>query len=373
MCHRNNTDPVASVRSLFQKAIRIILVASAILLSACGGSESHNSVNPYRDAGTANNTAAKSKSDIKLVVGPKYKTYTEFESAVWVAHALAKLRCEANYPQLSFENEFCALSTAVDIWREIKKKNNIADIPDNTLDDLDAVKKAGFMREYVWVYWRQEYWFAPTDLLLDKFNIWRGQHLGQHNPNNNPDIVAVHTESEIEPRFVASAFNNGYPDTIADLSYISDGVYFPTQWGKSVRYQLDKHSQHHGYADIYIYDIPKSQQGSERKSLTLAISSKVKAEILVSQQRGVYHDFSEVLEDTLTHTPSQTYFARGVYRLSINHVKYFSALYLCLSGDKIFKVRLTYPDNTHFQNSDHFKAFAFEAFEKLIAQRNNAT
>lgn len=366
---RNTVPRISNIITSKVFSFTLIFLTSIGLLTSCGSLEQNGVLNPYNDADT---TAGKKNgdSDIKLVVGPKYQSYDQFESAVWIAHALARLECEKSYPQLSFENEYCAVNTAVDIWRDIKKKNEVSNA---SLDDMAAVKKAGFLREYVWEYWRQEYWFQPSDLILEKFDLWRNTHLAQHHANISPDIIAIHTDADIEPRFVTSSFNNGYPENIADFSYTGDGTYYPAQLGKSVRYQIDKHSTQRGYADIYIYDIPKDQQSSERRSLTLAVSSQVKAELLDLREKGMFNDFSEVLEDTMTHAPSQTYFARGVYRFTMNHVKYFSTLYLCLNKNKIFKIRLTYPDNSHYQNSDHFKGFAFEAFEKLFEQNKKST
>ena len=347
----------------------VVLLCISFFLSGCAILDHDPSSAPSTDSNSTHpadalkNSAA--NSDIKLLVGPKYKDYDQNQSAVWIAHALAKLRCESAYPRLSFDNEFCAINTALEIWRDIKEKEAVNE---DTLDDMEEVKRAGFLREYVWVYWHQDYWFKPEALLLDKFNAWRAKHLLRHQANNNPDIVAVKTKIEIEPRFEPNTFNSGYPDTIGNFHYISDGRYFPMKLGASVRYQIDRHSPQRGYAEIYIYDIPESQRSSERKSLTLAISSQVKAEILSLQKHDLYHEFSVVSEDSLSELPEQPFFVRGVYRFTANHVKYFSTLYLCLTEDKIFKVRITYPDNPHNQKGDHFKDFVLEAFKKIMTK-----
>jgi len=372
MSHRSNSSAAANAATPNTSVQRIAVALLCALFNIVGCSNLEHQDKPPSAKDSASTLTEKLNDDnIKLVVGPKYKTYNQYQTAVWIAHALAKLSCEDAYPLMSFENEYCATNSAMNIWRDIKKKDD--EVSFGTLDDMQAVKKAGFLREYVWEYFHQDYWFKPDSLLLDKFDVWRHKHLAEHHANTDPDIVAVKIKSDIQPHYEASSFNSGYPDMIGNFYYVGDGLYFPSRLGKSVSYQLDKHSTQRGYADIRIYDIPRAQKNSERKSLTLAISSQVKAEILQLQKHGMYHDFSTVVEDTLTPLSRPSFWARGVYRFTYNHVKYFSTLYLVLTEDKVFRVRITYPDNLHYQNSDHFKSFAFEAFDKLMAQKDHTT
>lgn len=338
---------------MFKKSsISSLLGCSLLLLSACVS----QSPNPH----TKQKTSKKPRIEINL--GENYKNYDKQESKAWLAHALAKISCAEHYPNLSFENEFCATATALRIWADLKKEEYTESA---TLDDMLAVKRAGFLREYVWVYLRQEYWFKPEDLLLDKFEQWRELHLQSHFPNTHIDIVAREAKPPINPHFEKSAFNTGYPEHIGEFEYKGEGRYFPAEYGKSVRYQKGSEIGKLNHADIYIYDIPPKQRASDRKKLTLSMSSQVKAEIIHVAEAGIYHNFKTLQESSISLPGENSICSKGVYGISINNLPHFSTLYLCLYKDKVFKVRISYPNNEHYAKSNHFQDFALEAFEKL--------
>ena len=322
-----------------------------LLLSACASNPSDRSAQQQQK-----------KPRIEINLGENFKNYNKQESKAWLAEALAKLSCADHYPILSFENEYCATNTALRIWADVKKEEFAES---STLDDMLAVKRAGFLREYLWVYLRREYWFKPDDLLLDKFDKWRARHLKSHIPNTQIDVEARTAQPPINPHFEKSSFNSGYPEHIGKFEYQSEGRYFPTQYGKSVRYQIGSEIGNLNHADIYIYDIPPKQRVSDRKKLTLSISSQVKAEIIHVAESGGYQNFRTLQEGSIELPGENTMCSKGVYGVSINNLPHFSTLYLCLYKNKVFKIRISYPNNQHYANSNHFQDFVLEAFEKL--------
>jgi hypothetical protein len=66
-------------------------------------------------------------------------------------------------------------------WASLKGKDSM--IFDPYLDQLLAVKEAGFLAEYVWFYLRVPDWAEkPDGLKLDEFSQWQRLNLGAHKP-----------------------------------------------------------------------------------------------------------------------------------------------------------------------------------------------
>lgn len=50
---------------------------------------------------------------------------------------------------------------------------------------LQAVYKAGYLREYVWRFQNKKYWTEPKGLNLTQFDSWARQHLAGHVPQSH--------------------------------------------------------------------------------------------------------------------------------------------------------------------------------------------
>lgn len=70
-----------------------------------------------------------------------------------------------------FEGEVKARGTLASIWAEFK--NTQPDLKNKSLDDLLTVYKAGFIREYTWVFLANDTWSQPEAMKLEDFLSWR--------------------------------------------------------------------------------------------------------------------------------------------------------------------------------------------------------
>ena len=104
----------------------------------------------------------------------------------WVAYSLMKSVCQLELGgdnparQSSYDCEFKARSVLVGAWAERQAED--PGISDDYLDELLAVQKAAYLREYTAYFFRRDNWHVPVDVNVDSFGEWRRQHLRRHRP-----------------------------------------------------------------------------------------------------------------------------------------------------------------------------------------------
>ncbi|MES1184069.1 MAG: hypothetical protein ABUL60_09640 [Myxococcales bacterium] len=87
---------------------------------------------------------------------------------------------EARDHQSPFEEECCARDALAEFWAEQKSGTQESDA---YLDLLVNVRRAGFIREYVWRYLRQAGMATPRRLNLRGFDAWVSERdLAFHQP-----------------------------------------------------------------------------------------------------------------------------------------------------------------------------------------------
>jgi hypothetical protein len=87
----------------------------------------------------------------------------------------------------TFDEEVEARKTMAQIWKELKEKDQ--GCKDRYLDELLPVHEADFMREYIWIYLRQQSWSGqPKDLRLKEFSQWQQLHLREHQSETHGNI-----------------------------------------------------------------------------------------------------------------------------------------------------------------------------------------
>ena len=86
----------------------------------------------------------------------------------------------------AFEGEVKARSTLASIWEEFK--NSQPDLKNKYLDDLLAVYKAGFIREYTWVFLGNDTWLQPDGLQLEDFSAWSKANIPNHVPETRAGV-----------------------------------------------------------------------------------------------------------------------------------------------------------------------------------------
>lgn len=104
----------------------------------------------------------------------------------WVAYSLAKSVCQlemgGDIParQSSYDCEFRARDVLVDAWAEQRAVHSGSS--DDYLDDLLAVREAGYLGEYTAFFFRRNHWQVPAAIDLDAFKGWRRKQLRRHRP-----------------------------------------------------------------------------------------------------------------------------------------------------------------------------------------------
>lgn len=108
-------------------------------------------------------------------------------SAAWMAYGMQKAlwRTKTFFEKnpgatvygYSFMEEVECRRSLAEIWLDLKKKDGSTD---PYLDDLAAVVKAGFIREYVWHYFRQADWIAPADMHEEAYESWAQNAIPNH-------------------------------------------------------------------------------------------------------------------------------------------------------------------------------------------------
>ena len=145
--------------------------------------------------------AKKDKLNISVVVDNESLTAKpQGVMGAWIGYAMARANwisdhvkagsAEAKTYVRTFEEEVAGRDSLVTIWGELKaSESGLADL---YLDQLQRVKEAGFLREYVWVNLRQAEWSVePTGLQLARFEAWAKENIDGH-------VVETHADAKIE-------------------------------------------------------------------------------------------------------------------------------------------------------------------------------
>jgi len=82
--------------------------------------------------------------------------------------------------QSSYHCEFKARNILVEAWAERRAKD--PGISDDYLDDLLAVREAGYVDEYTVHYFARDDWQVPVEVDVDSFSTWRRSNLRGHRP-----------------------------------------------------------------------------------------------------------------------------------------------------------------------------------------------
>lgn len=115
-------------------------------------------------------------------LAPRAYADPDAASKAWTSYSLARSICQLavgdpNPARVStFDCELKARHALLETWQEQ------AGAADAYLDELAAVGAAGFLEEYVAVYFGRDGWQLPADLDADAFDAWRRTNLRGHRP-----------------------------------------------------------------------------------------------------------------------------------------------------------------------------------------------
>lgn len=110
-------------------------------------------------------------------------------AAAWMGYGV-QFASEVGSESAGFEREVAARQALVEMWVELQAaKPKRSRAPDAYLDELTAVYRAGFLREYVWVFLRELAWVAPQEpLSLERFTSWKAVNLKDHTPQTRARV-----------------------------------------------------------------------------------------------------------------------------------------------------------------------------------------
>ena len=146
---------------------------------------------PRVDAAAAGNDLG-----IQIVLDPSLKD--QKDAPVWLAYALGRANYIQSHPDLyrhakgriapRFEEELKGRTDAVQVYVELKEQDKSLRSP--YFEDLEKVRTAGFLKEYVWSYFNPGPWEdAPPPERLAAFKSWMAGNLQGHRPQTYGTIV----------------------------------------------------------------------------------------------------------------------------------------------------------------------------------------
>lgn len=104
----------------------------------------------------------------------------------WVAYSLTRSVCQLELGgdnparQNSYDCEFRARKLLLDAWLEQRSAN--PGLADDYLDQLLAVREAGYLGAYTAYFFRRGDWQVPAAIDANAFDQWRRRHLRGHRP-----------------------------------------------------------------------------------------------------------------------------------------------------------------------------------------------
>ena len=99
--------------------------------------------------------------------------------AMWIDGKFTETFPDRGPYQYTFSEEVYARRYLVGFWLSLKQKSPAP--VDRYLDELAAVDRAGFLKEYVWRHFFSNQWFENSDgLRLEAFTQWEKEYLPGH-------------------------------------------------------------------------------------------------------------------------------------------------------------------------------------------------
>ncbi len=125
--------------------------------------------------------------EASVVINWNPSAVSQNEGALWLGYLLARIQYRGQNNTIApyygtqpagFEEEVSARDTAGQIYVDLRQKERNLNVA--YFNDLERVRAAGFIREYVWVYLNRGAWSDPGGLRLTEFDQWRRANLAGH-------------------------------------------------------------------------------------------------------------------------------------------------------------------------------------------------
>ncbi len=86
----------------------------------------------------------------------------------------------------SFDAEVFARQKQVTIWSELLQKQKL---DYDFMEQMERVVNAGFLKEYVWHFYRKDRWTQPPALRLAEFNAWATANVPDHHAMSGAKVL----------------------------------------------------------------------------------------------------------------------------------------------------------------------------------------
>ena len=86
----------------------------------------------------------------------------------------------------TFDAEVYARETQVVVWKELLQKMKL-NYP--FMSQMVEISDSGYMKEYVWTYYKKTSWEQPAGLRIPEFSAWAQQHLQGHKSQTGAQII----------------------------------------------------------------------------------------------------------------------------------------------------------------------------------------
>ena len=160
----------------------LLFIIASFLLFGCASSTARKSISMETNNGTT----------IVLDSG-----LTRGEMVAWLDYAATRagwiddkffkaFPSETHYRYI-FEEEYEARYKMADIWAIQKDRMLYGD--NAYLDDISSILQEGFLKEYVWKYFKTDQWVQPAGLRMDIFNDWFEKKHAGHVPITRAKII----------------------------------------------------------------------------------------------------------------------------------------------------------------------------------------
>lgn len=127
------------------------------------------------------------KPECTILLDGKLEERPQEVKAAWASYGMImEIQIHGYYSQhnttdgfkMTFGTERDARAFLAEMWSQFKAEGR--GVSDKYLDELLAVVNSGYLSEYVYVYFRQDFWPEVPDLKLDEFREWRTKNLKDH-------------------------------------------------------------------------------------------------------------------------------------------------------------------------------------------------
>lgn len=172
--------------------------------------------------------------------------------------------------------------------------------------------------------------------------------LNVENKNNKPEILDI------------------LPTNIDEFNYVGYQVYPEKSLGYSIRYAI----VNIGYADVYIYPVPKAALELDSKEIVIESTKAAITDIQYFVSKGIYSEFKVLSQKFSENNGVITTKIEGSFVK--NNLQLYTMLYLTEHSGMLLKARISVNDNETNRSSTGWDSFVGKLFGLITANIEKA-